>query len=148
MRKLYTAFKGKNNTSSRLLSGITGQKMFLTNSFPALEREISALTGCFDIIIMFGADKSLRDCVRVECTAALKGEQIETDYPAATLAQKYREAGIRCCISKQTRRSLCNAAYYHMLKRNANTVFVHIPSIGAMTEPFLDQLAQMAKQTD
>lgn len=108
MRKLYTAFKGKNNTS---FSRIAGQKMFLTNSFPALEREISALTGCFDAVIMFGADKSLRDCVRIECTATLKGEQIVTDYPATALAQKYREAGIRCCISKQARKSLCNAAY-------------------------------------
>ncbi len=34
------------------------------------------------------------------------------------------------------------------LTQNANAVFAHIPSIGAMTEHLLTQLSEMEKQTD
>ena len=33
MKVLYTGFKGKNNSSCQLLSKITGEKVYLTNSF-------------------------------------------------------------------------------------------------------------------
>ncbi len=38
MKTLYTAFKGKNNTSYQLVSRIDNNLLFLTNSFTGLEK--------------------------------------------------------------------------------------------------------------
>ena len=38
MKTLYTAFKGKNNTSYQLVSRIDNNSLFLTNSFTGLEK--------------------------------------------------------------------------------------------------------------
>lgn len=40
MRVLYTGFKGKNNSSYQLVSNISGEKLFLTNSFEGLKKDI------------------------------------------------------------------------------------------------------------
>lgn len=146
MTTLFTAFKGKNNTSCRLLSRINGCKLFLTNPFFGLERDISGMVEAYDAVIMFGADKSLLDCVRIECVAALGPDRLETAYPVEALARRCQEQKISCHISWKPGNYLCNAAYYHMLKRNACTVFIHIPSIGTITEHFLNRLAEAVEQ--
>ena len=43
MSNLYTAFKGFHNTSFQLVSQLCGDKLFLTNSFQGLEKEILSL---------------------------------------------------------------------------------------------------------
>lgn len=46
-------------------------------------------------------------------------------------------------ISKAPTKYLCNAAYYHMLKKNPNTVFIHIPSLKGMNETLMNKLADI-----
>lgn len=48
MKVLYTGFKGKNNSSYQLLSKISGHKLFLTNSFKGLEKDIMNVTDKFE----------------------------------------------------------------------------------------------------
>lgn len=91
MTTLFTAFKGKNNASCRLLSRLNGCKLFLTNSFFGLERDISGMVEDYDAVIMFGVDESLRDCVRIECVAALGSDRLETAYPVEALARRCQE---------------------------------------------------------
>jgi flagellar P-ring protein precursor FlgI len=45
MKILYTAFKGKNNTSYQVASRLNGTVLFLTNSFQGLERDINTVIG-------------------------------------------------------------------------------------------------------
>ena len=54
MRVLYTGFKGKNNSSYQLLSKISGERIFLTNSFDGLKKDIMNVTDQYDLVVMFG----------------------------------------------------------------------------------------------
>lgn len=56
MKILYTAFKGKNNTSYEVASHLNRAVLFLTNSFQGLERDINTADGNYDVVYMFGVD--------------------------------------------------------------------------------------------
>ena len=56
MRVLYTGFKGKNNSSYQLLSKISGERIFLTNSFDGLKKDIMNVTDQYDLVVMFGLE--------------------------------------------------------------------------------------------
>lgn len=66
MNILFTAFKGKNNASAVLLDMISGDKLYLTNSYVGLEKEILNLEKTYDIVLMFGLDKNLNNEIRIE----------------------------------------------------------------------------------
>ena len=51
---LYVGFKGKNNSSCKLVSSLKGEQLFLTNSFEGVRRDIDALTREYKKVIMFG----------------------------------------------------------------------------------------------
>ncbi len=69
MKILYTGFKGKNNSSYQLIQSIQGNKLLLTNSFEGLRRDIENIDLFYDLAIMFGLDKTLKNRVRIECVA-------------------------------------------------------------------------------
>ena len=50
MNILFTAFKGKNNSSAILLEKITGDKLYLTNSYVGLAKEINHLEQIYDVV--------------------------------------------------------------------------------------------------
>lgn len=52
MNILFTAFKGKNNSSAILLDKITGDKLYLTNSYVGLAKEINHLEQIYDVVLM------------------------------------------------------------------------------------------------
>ena len=78
MSNLYTAFKGFHNTSFQLVNQINGDKVFLTNSFQGLEKDIFSLSTDYDAIYMFGIDKNLRNGIRIETCANYNGELVNT----------------------------------------------------------------------
>ena len=139
-RVLITAFKGEKNASFQLVSGMKGEKLYLTNSYEGLERDIAALEDCFDAVIMFGVDKDLRDRVRIETCAQLNGETLDTSFCVDRLEQVYREKQITCTISHKPTSYFCNAAYYYMLKKICNTIFIHIPSMKWMNLELMESL--------
>lgn len=143
MRKLYTAFKGSHNTSFELVSQINGDKLFLTNSFQCLEKEILSLSTDCDVIYMFGIDKNLKNSIRLEIFANYNGEFVNTFFDIPSLEKKIRDSGVAYTVSDKPTAYLCNAAYYHMLKKNRNTVFIHIPSIKGMNDVLMNQLLRL-----
>ena len=143
MSNLYTAFKGFHNTAFQLVSQLCGDKLFLTNSFQGLEKEILSLGTDYDAIYMFGIDKNLRNGIRIETCANYNGELVTTSFDIVTLEKLIKDLGISYIISNKPTAYLCNAAYYHMLKRNRNTVFIHIPSMKGMNPSLMNKLLQM-----
>ena len=143
MKTLYTAFKGIHNASFQLVSQLSGDKIFLTNSFQGLEKDISSIDMEYDTVYMFGIDKKLRNSIRVETCANYNGELIDTSFDIVTLEKAIKDLGISCIISNKPTAYLCNAAYYYMLKKNRNTVFIHIPSIKGMNNSLMNKLLHM-----
>ncbi|MBQ8215126.1 MAG: hypothetical protein IJZ33_02580 [Clostridia bacterium] len=143
MKTLYTAFKGKNNTSYQLVSRIDKNSLFLTNSFTGLEKDITSLDCDFDTVYMFGIDKNLVNEIRIDLCACYNCEHICTDFYLLPFERKLIESNIPYSISSIPTKYLCNAAYYHMLKKNSNTVFIHIPSLRGMNETLMNRLAEM-----
>lgn len=143
MRKLYTAFKGSHNTSFQLVNQINGDKLFLTNSFQGLEKDILSLRTDYDAIYMLGIDKNLKNSIRIETCANYNGELVNTLFDILSLEKEIKDSGIIYTVSNKPTAYLCNAAYYHMLERNRNTVFIHIPSMKGMNPSLMNKLLQM-----
>lgn len=128
MNTLYVAFKGKNNASNQIITGLPCDTLFLTNSFCGLERDIAAIHEHYDAVLMFGVAPELTDIVRIETSALYNSEHITTDFEIGSLTRELKQCGVPCFVSDKPTSYLCNAAYYHMLKRIPSTVFIHIPS--------------------
>lgn len=147
MKVLYTGFKGRNNSSYQLLSEISGEKLFLTNSFEGLKRDIMSISDTYDLVIMFGLDTNLKDTVRIECVAEYEGRIETTKADYAALCRCLEENDIQCIVSENPTQYLCNAAYYHMLhKTDGKAVFIHIPSIKNMSETMSKKLTRCVKK--
>lgn len=128
-RKLYIGFKGKNNVSCILAKSISEDSYLLTNSFEGLKRDVDSLSCAYDSVILFGIDKNLTDTVRIErvaekdtkCCSVLNLENISAQLDAV---------GISNYLSDKPTHYLCNAAYWHLLRKfKGNAVLIHIPSI-------------------
>ncbi len=143
MKTLYTAFKGKNNTSYQLVSRIDNNSLFLTNSFTGLEKDILRIECDFDNVYMFGVDKNLNNKIKIEVCAEYNGKFINTGFDIATLVDRLDIHSISHTVSKSPTKYLCNAAYYHMLKKNPNTIFIHIPSLKGMNDTLMNKLAEL-----
>lgn len=127
---LYTAFKGKHNSSCCLLEKIDGEKLFLTNSFDGLKRDIDRIEKEYDMVYMFGLDKRLTDTVRVEPCAEKNGQTIYTESDTAEIIDKLKKEGLKCKLAENPTHYLCNEAYYYMLKRfSGRALFIHIPPL-------------------
>ena len=143
MKILFTAFKGKNNTSFQLVDQTAANYILLTNSFQGLEKDISFVSGDCSIVYMFGVDKELIDKVRIEKSAKYNAETVHTDFDIHYLETMLGSVKVSYTISDKPTRYLCNAAYYHMLKKNPNTVFIHIPSLKGMTIELMNKLIKV-----
>ena len=145
MKVLLTAFYGKYNASNMLVNMIDDNvdKLILTNSFVKLEQELNntSLEG-YDLILMFGINKFLKDEIRLEQTAKLD-DVLDTCIDIkliSELCNKY----IKTSINNVPTKYLCNSSYYHTLKRNLNTLFIHIPGVSKITN--MNLLADMIKE--
>lgn len=138
---LYTGFKGKNNTSHRLVEALHGEKCFLTNSFEGLKKDIDNINSEYDIVYMFGLDKTLRDNVRIEKCAVLNDRTVSTKANLSHITDRFDEYGVKYAITEKPTHYLCNEAYYHMLvKTNFQAVFFHIPSLKYLSENLYQRL--------
>ena len=147
MNTLYVGFKGKNNASYKLVSQLNGDKLFLTNSFDGLARDIQKIGFEYSAVYMFGIDKSLTDSVRIERRAEQNGCFLTSNLLLEDIAEKLRANGVKSRISNNPTKYLCNDAYYRMLERaNGNAVFIHIPSGKNMGFQLLHSLEIVFKQ--
>ena len=143
MKILFTAFKGVHNTSFRMVDQIGAESLLLTNSFLGLEKDISSISGDYSMVYMFGVDKTLVDKVRIETYASHNDETINTDFDIHCLEKMLRSGKIFYTVSDKPTHYLCNAAYYYMLKKNPNTVFIHIPSLKGMSIELMNKLIEI-----
>lgn len=140
---LLVAFKGSGNSANRLVSALYGEKLFLTNSYAGLREDIAQMNGSFDVIYMFGLDKSLRGSIRIEQSACLDGKFVSSALDCSKLALAFQLQGLSVSIGTKPQLSLCNAAYWNMLQKfDRRVVFCHIPSIKYMTDTFMQAVAQ------
>lgn len=134
MKVLITAFHGKYNASNMLVDMIDLEvdKLILTNSFVKLEQQLnSILLEEYDLILMFGINKFLKDEIRLEQTAKL--DNIINTYLDINYISKLCNGFIKTYINNVPTRYLCNSAYYHALKRNKKTLFIHIPGFSKIS---------------
>lgn len=146
MKTLFIGFRGMNNTSAMLVHQLGRDSLLLTNSFEGLEKDILSIAGEYDSVCMFGVDKRLDDAVRIEQCAMLQGTWASSIYDIQDLSRKMVQQNIHHSISNTPTQYLCNAAYYHMLCRNKNTVFIHIPSIKGMNDALMDRLLTLFRK--
>ena len=142
MKILYTAFKGKNNTSYQVASRLNGTVLFLTNSFQGLEKDIATVVNDYDVVYMLGCDKSLNNKIKIETCAEYNGDRIFTEFDISELKKRI-DNKLSYSISYSPTKYLCNAAFYHMLKKNKNTVFIHIPSISGMNNCLIEDIIEL-----
>ena len=145
MKVLLTAFYGKYNASNMLVNIIDENidKLILTNSFIKLEQELNNTSlEEYDLILMFGINKFLKDEIRIEETAKLD-DKLDTRMDVNLIRDLFNKY-IKTSINNVPTKYLCNSAYYHTLKRNLNTLFIHIPGFSKITN--MNLLADMIKE--
>ena len=145
MKVLLAAFYGKYNSSNMLVNTIDANvdKLILTNSFVKLEQELNNTSlEEYGLILMFGTNKFLKDEIRLEETAKLD-DTLNTCIDINSMCQLCNKY-IKTSINNVPTKYLCNSAYYHALKRNQNTLFIHIPGFSKITN--MNLLVAMIKE--
>lgn len=141
MRILYVAFKGKGNSSNKIVSSLDGDKLFLTNSYVGLKRDIDSVNDIYDLVYMFGLDRQLRGDIRIDSVAAKDGVRLCSNIDLDAILTKLNENGIVAYIGTTPTKYLCNEAYWYMLNEYDNcVVFFHVPSIGYITEEYIEKI--------
>ncbi len=93
---------------------------------------------------MFGCDKSLKSCVRIERFAEKNGAKLETSLNLALLSEKLTDGGIANTISVTPTHYLCNEAYWYALKKfEGKAVFIHIPTLKNIDKSFIDKMKEL-----
>ena len=141
MSILYVAFKGNGNSSNKIVRNLNGDKLFLTNSYNGLKKDIDNINGIYDLVYMFGLDKSLKGNVRIDCVAQKDDVCLYSDIDINLIAMKWNQSGIITNIGNIPTHYLCNEAYWYMLRKyNCHVVFFHVPSIMYITETFIEKV--------
>jgi len=142
MRVLYTAFKGKNNSSKILIDLIEkGKKLYITNSFTTSITELENELKCnsYDLIIAFGRSTLEKDTIKIETVGRLF-YSYKTTYDYKFLKEKLENNNYKVKISTNAGKYLCNNFYYNGLKyiknHNLNTkmIFIHLPGLSKITD--------------
>ena len=90
---------------------------------------------------MFGCDKSLKDCVRLECFAEKDGVKCETRLDVKLLSETLACDGVKNVISETPTHYLCNEAYWYALQKfERKAVFVHIPTLKNIDENLISKM--------
>lgn len=142
MAKLYVAFKGDGNSSNKIVKNLSGDKLFLTNSYGGLKKDVENIGGEYDFVYMFGLDKNLKGSVRLERLARKNEITLRSVANCDLLAENLTRNGIaaRAC-DKIAVPSLCNDAYFFMLEKfNRRAAFFHVPSAKYISEDFIEKM--------
>jgi len=123
--------------------GVLKNFFLLTNSFEGVKGDIGAIEGSYDFVIMFGCDKSLKDCARLERSAEKDGVKCETCLDVKLLSETLARNGVENVISETPTQYLCNEAYWYALQKfEGKAVFVHIPTLKNIDESFISKMKE------
>ena len=131
-RILYSGFKGQRNSSFRLVSAFRGDKVFLTNSFEGIFRDIELLDTGYERVIMFGADKILTDSIRFELLAKKDSVLLRTRADLSEYCARAAESALEYAISKHPT--------HYLQKMDCPVLFVHIPTLKNSSTDFIEKL--------
>lgn len=146
MKILYTGFKGKNNASCQLVELINANdKVLLTNSFEGIKKDLAKISlESYDLIIMFGINKNLKDKLIIEINSNLNLEYLNTKVNYDELKSMISDNDIEVDLNFKPTKYLCNYAYHNALLRNNNSIFIHIPGISKITD--INKIASVFKE--
>ena len=146
MKILYTGFRGKNNASCQLVELINpNDKVLLTNSFEGIKKDLDNISlESYDLIIMFGINKNLKDKLIIEINSNLNLEHLNTKVNYDKLKSTIRNNDIEVDLNFKPTKYLCNYAYHNALLRNKNSIFIHIPGISKITD--INKIASVFKE--
>ena len=120
---LYIGFKGQNNSSYMLVSRLSGQRCFLTNSFNGIKKDIDMLSADYDTVYLF-------DSFRIEQCADKDGIRLFTALDLEGISGYLSDVGIKSEISNRPTHYLCNEAYWYLLEKyHRKAVLIHIPTM-------------------
>ncbi|MDE5562378.1 MAG: hypothetical protein K2J01_02390 [Clostridiales bacterium] len=141
MSILYVAFKGNGNSANKIVNGLVGNKLFLTNSYEGLKTDIENIRDTYDLVYMFGLDKKLKGTIRIDCIAQKDKMRLYSSVDFDSIVMKLNQVGIITNTSNTPTQSLCNEAYWYMLRKyNCHVIFFHVPSIKYITEDFIEKV--------
>lgn len=148
MKILYTGFKGKNNASYQLVELINpNDKVLLTNSFEGLKKDLDNISlESYNLIIMFGINKNLKDKVIIEVNSNFNSEYLNTKVNYEELKSVIYNNDIDVDLNFKPTKYLCNYAYHTALLRNKNSIFIHIPGLSKITD--LNKLVSVFKERE
>ena len=146
MKILYTGFKGKNNASCQLVELINANdKVLLTNSFEGIKKDLAKISlESYDLIIMFGINKNLKDKLIIEINSNLNLEYLNTKVNYDELKSMISDNDIEVDLNFKPTKYLCNYAYHNALLINKNSIFIHIPGISKITD--INKIASVFKE--
>ena len=136
MKILYIGFKGKNNASCQLVEQINpSEKLLLTNSFGGIKRDLASIPlESYDLIIMFGINKNLKDKLIIEVNSSFNCEHLRTKVDYKGLKTMINDYEIAAELNYISTKHLCNYAYHNALLRIKNSIFIHIPGLSKITD--------------
>lgn len=144
MSTLFVAFKGNGNSSNKIVRSLSGDKLYLTNSYNGLKNDIDNIKGEYDLIYMFGLDKRLKGNIRIEGVAKKDDVYLYSNMDLKKIAMNLNKYGINTTIGNMPIQSLCNEAYWYMLRKyNCHVVFFHVPSIKYITDIFIEKVKKV-----
>ena len=141
MSILYVAFKGNGNSANKVVRSLDGDKLFLTNSYNGLKKDIDNINSTYDLVYMFGLDKGLKGNIRIDCIARRGDVCLYSDVDYNSIAMNLSQNGIITDIGNTPTQYLCNEAYWYMLRKfNCHVIFFHVPSVKYVTENFIEKI--------
>ena len=145
-KKLFVGFKGKNNSSSMLVSSISSEHFLLTNSFEGVRKDIDKLFEDYDEVYLFGADKNLRDSFRIERLAEKGGKRLKSKLDLEKVKEQFASFRIKAEILNTPTKYLCNDAYWYLLEKyKGNAVLIHIPTVKNFKEEWISDVKKAIK---
>ena len=110
MKILYTGFRGKNNASCQLVELINpNDKVLLTNSFEGIKKDLDNISlESYDLIIMFGINKNLKDKLIIEINSNLNLEHLNTKVNYDKLKSTISNNDIEVDLNFKPKKYLCN----------------------------------------
>ena len=142
MKILFTGFKGFNNTSKVIIDKINNDKLLFNNSYKEIDNQLVNINvEEYDLIIMLGLKSNLKRSIRLEVNSFLNDELVTTNISYCNVKKYFIDNDISCIVNDKPTNYLCNYAYHKVLKRNKNTIFIHVSELKNIKD--LDKLINL-----
>lgn len=142
MKILFTGFNGFNNTSKVIIDKINNDKLLFNNSYKEIDSQLVDVSlEEYDLIIMLGLRSNLKKSIRLEINSSLNDEILSTNINYNKIKDYFSDNGVPCLVNDKPTNYLCNYAYHKVLKRNKNTIFMHLPNLKDIQD--LDKLVKL-----